>query len=304
MKTSPPRGFTLLELMLVVGLIALLTTLACGAYNRLAQRARVTCAQADLVTIREAFLNPEGGYLKDMASIPGFSYALVRLANLFIATNLYGSALVAHSPYPIQTRAVRLDEGDEATCARDARARPAAFTTWDDARARGWRGPYLKNATALFPSSHDTRFPGDAPFGPRGFFPSLAHLRLPRAFKDSQKASIYGFVHEPTLLDPWENPYVIQVPPPQAFLSVTNVSDRTRFQYARVVSAGPNGILETPCFGSNPTNFWGATLWSESRRRLARQAGRLSPTNTEARGDDLVLFFQRADLDEGEAPLK
>ena len=144
------------------------------------------------------------------------------------------------------------------------------------------------------------RFSGDATFAERGFFPSLSHLRLPAEFKDTSRASVYGFTGEPAMLDPWGNPYVVQIPPPQAFNDVTNVMDSARFAYARVVSAGPDGRLDTPCFGANTTNFWGATGWSERRRRLSRQAGLIDGDDRSARGDDLVLFFSRNDIDEGE----
>ena len=104
-------------------------------------------------------------------------------------------------------------------------------------------------------------------------------------------------------MDPWGNPYVLQVPPPQAFPDFeganTNLSDEVRFRYARIVSAGPDGRLDAPCFGTNPTNWW-ATAWSPRTRRLSRQAGRIDNGDTSARGDDLVLFLVRNDIDEGE----
>jgi hypothetical protein len=123
---------------------------------------------------------------------------------------------------------------------------------------------------------------------------------MPTEFKNSSRASVYGFPGEPAIMDPWGNPYVVQIPPPQAFTEVTNAIDSMRFAYARVVSAGPDGRLDTPCFGANITNFWGTTGWSERRRRLSRQAGLVDGNDRTARGDDLVLFFSRNDIDEGE----
>ena len=91
------------------------------------------------------------------------------------------------------------------------------------------------------------------------------------------------------------------MPPPQAFPGVTNVAEVVRFRYARVVSAGPDGVLDTPCFQPNATNET-STTWTARARRLARQAGRIDGDDVSARGDDLVLFLGRGDLDEGEEP--
>lgn len=293
-------GFTLIEVLLVVAILAILATLVVNRYARVAQTAKVTVAQADLQTIRAAFVEPEHGYLRDLAGLPGFSPAAVRVGNLFVATNVFGTKVVGPSLADLRTRGVRLDEGTEAQCRAEGRARPEQFTTWDETRNRGWRGPYLAASSGIFPAPDAVRFADDASFAARGFFPALTHLLVPDAFKDTSRASIYGFVGEPTLFDPWGNPYVVQVPPPQAFAGVTNISEAARFAYARVVSAGPDGILSTPCFGANTTNYWGATGWNERRRRLSRQAGLIDGTDRSARGDDLVLFFSRTDLDEGE----
>lgn len=299
-RSECARGFTLIELSIVVLLLAVLAVLAVGRYARVAEAARVAAAEADLKTLRAAFLDPASGYLHDLSGIPGFSHAFLRVGNLLVATNVYGTAVYGGGTYGTETRDVRVDEGSEETCRTEGRALPRAFTNWDEERGRGWRGPYLAAHTGFFPAAHARRFPEDATFAERGFFPSLTHLRVPRAFQEVARCSVYGFVDEPTLIDPWGNPYVIQIPPPQAFSDVTNVSDLVRFSFARVVSAGPDGILSTPCFGANTTNFWGATGWNERRRRLSRQAGLIDATNREARGDDLVLFFSRTDLDEGE----
>jgi len=284
--------------MLVVAVLAVLATLAVNRCLRLAQSAKTTAAETDLRTIRDAFMDAEYGYLRDLAGLPGFSPANVRLGNLLVATNVFGTRVTGSGTYGTETRAIRLDEGTEAQCLAEGRARPEAFTCWDEARQRGWRGPYLTAPVSAFPAAAAVRFSDDASFAARGFFPSLAHLRLPSEFKDPKRASIYGFIGEPTLLDPWGNPYVVQIPPPQAFEGVTNIAEAARFAYARVVSAGPDGVLSTPCFGANTTNFWGATGWSERRRRLSRQAGLIDGNDRSARGDDLVLFFSRNDVDE------
>lgn len=296
------RGFTLIEMVLVVGIISVLAFVAVSRFAGVAESSRRVAAEADLRTLRAAFVSETDGYLRDLDGIPGFSPAYLRVGNLFVATNVFGSRVVSGGAYGTQTRGIRLDLGTEteASCAAERRARPEVFTTWDPARRRGWHGPYVaQGANGFFPARDDRRFADDETFAARRFFPPLDHLRLPAEFKDAAKASAYGFVGEPTLLDPWGNPYVLQVPPPQAFSNVTNVADEVRFRYARLVSAGPDGVLDTPCFLPNATN-WHATTWSPRSRRLVRQAGLVDGTNLVARGDDLVLFLARGDVDEGE----
>ena len=289
-------------MMLVVGIVSVLSLLAVTRLAGLAESARRTAAESDLRALRDAFLSEERGYLRDLGGIPGFSPVYARVGSLFVATNVWGTAVTPGGAGGRMTRAVRLDGADATAslCASEHRARPSAFTGWDASRRRGWRGPYLAaGSRGFFPARDDRRFADDATFAARRFFPDLTRLLLPEAFKDVTTASAYGFVGEPTLLDPWENPYVLQVPPPQAFSSVTNVADEVRFRYARLVSAGPDGVLDTPCFSPNATNELG-TSWSARTRRLARQAGRIDGADTSARGDDLVLFLLRGDVDEGE----
>ncbi|MGN0852239.1 MAG: prepilin-type N-terminal cleavage/methylation domain-containing protein [Kiritimatiellia bacterium] len=294
------QAFTLVEVVLVVAILAVVASLAAMRCGRAVEAARIQAAEADLATLQSAFLSPEHGYLRDMSGIPGFSPAYLRIANLYIATNLFGSKIVSGASRLAQTRGIRLDDGaSPAQCQAEGRARSEVFTSWDETCRRGWRGPYVMARAAEFPAKDARRFRGDPTFEERHFFPRLEHLRLPDAFKDKAKASVYGFVGEPALLDPWGNPYVIQIPPPQAFTNVAEVSDQVRFAYGRLVSAGPNGILETPCFDVNSTNWW-ATTWSSRKRRLCRQAGLIDGVNRTERGDDLVLFFSRNDVDEGE----
>ena len=286
--------------MLVVGVLAVLSLLAVRYMGGVTESARSTAAESDLLKLRDAFLSEENGYLRDLGGIPGFSPACLRVGNLLVATNVYGTAVVTDIGGGVATRALRLDAPDatEAVCAAQRRAVPAAFTAWDGTRRRGWRGPYLApGVRGFFPAKDDRRFADDATFAARRFFPNLENLLLPEAWKDDAKASAYGFVGEPAAFDPWGNPYVLQIPPPQAFAGVTNVSDAARFRYARLVSAGPDGVLDTPCFQPNPTNDH-ATAWNGRARRLIRQAGRIDGTNVVARGDDLVLFLTRGDVDE------
>ena len=272
MTNTHSRGFTLIELLVVIAILSIMATFAAVKIGSILYRAKITAAEHDLQTIAEAFMDPESGYVRDHRGLPGFSLGNLRIANLLIATNNYGIAA---------------DGGD---------VKVAEFK-WSDEAEKGWRGPYLKNSSGVFPSK--AAYPDN-----RGFWPRLDAIRVPDDFKDGYLGcSIYGFPGEPAVIDPWGNPYVLQIPPPQAFAdeynSNSNILASTRFKYARVVSAGPDGRLETPCFTPNYTNVY-FTTWGERDRRLSRQAGRIDITDVSARGDDLVLFLMRSDTDEGE----
>ncbi len=288
MVSRETNGFTLVELALVVLLVGILASLAVVRLGNTTAIAKRRAAEADVCSLRNAMVGSDAmaGYLGDMGAIPGFSPALLRVGNLLCATNLFGVG------------DVRLDADDG--FARQGIASASAFTSWDDEANRGWRGPYLsvsagittpEGESHLFPHADDIRFDGDSTFAARRFFPSVSHLSLPAEYRnpDGGKRSVYGFATEPAIGDPWGNPYVLQIPPPQAFASPDTVSARTRFRYARFVSAGPDGILSTPCF---PVD---AATWGEETRRVSRLAGR-DARGASARGDDIVLFINRSDV--------
>lgn len=290
------RGFTLVELMLVVAVISIIAMLAVSKITPFVQKSKLIAAENDLRVLADAFMNLESGYIKDMRGIPGFSLSNMRISNLFVSTNVYG--LVGNERLEVE----RLDDTQKPFCAP-----PESFVSYDSLSRRGWRGPYIKNISGVFPSASDRRFSDDLTFEERGFFPKLSGLRLPSDFLNRREGcSIYGFPGEGVLVDPWGNPYVLQIPPPQAFAnglsSNANLSDETRFNYARIVSAGPNGRLDAPCFSANTTNLW-YTSWGERSRRISRQAG-LIDGDYSARGDDIVRFLIRNDVDEGENNLK
>ena len=267
-------GFTLMELVLVVAILSIVSMLAVTVVGNTLNRAKLTAAGSDLRVLQDALMNAENGYLRDMRGLPGFSVAAMKIGDLFSPTNILGIAP---------------DGGYE---------RGRVFS-WNDDSGKGWRGPYVKVASAEWPLASDRRFRNDATFSERGFRPPVNGLRLhPEIESGLNGCSVYGFPGEKAVLDPWGNPYVLQIPPPQAFPgSNTNLSDDVRFSYARIVSAGPDGILSTPCFAVNLTNQWD-TSWTERSRRLSRQAGRCGD-DLSARGDDLVLFLIRPDTDEG-----
>ena len=268
-------AFTLVELAVVVVLLAIVATLALRRLEGVRARASRTAAAHDMRLIRDAIMGDAvtQGYIGDMAPVPGFSPGWLRMSDILTPTNLHAWGM-AHTAAP-------------------------ALRGWDDAASRGWRGPYVRidrsgpSGVALFPAPGDRRDAHSPTFAECQFFPDVAKLAVPADWKTSPFCQPYGTPREPALYDPWGSPYVLQIPPPQAFADTSGallpVPDEERFHYARIVSAGPNGILDTPCYHSN-TNASGSS-WSESARRASIFAG-----HPEDRGDDLVLFLDRADI--------
>lgn len=240
LRSGRAGGFTLMELLVVIVILAALAGLVVSQVDSSQENAELTVARADLQVVSEALFGSAAGvgYLQDMKYVPGFRRVEVRVHDLF-----------SPSSYP-------------------------SFATFDPGTKRGWRGPYLRKSSCvantdparngLFPASGDRRFPSDSTFLARGFY-------------DDASVSRYGLVGDFTVADPWGNPVVIQVPLAVAFS--TPVNDAQQTQFMRLVSAGPDGQLTTP---------------------PDRLAGRLSDGSTAARGDDLVLFPNRADVYESE----
>lgn len=98
--------------------------------------------------------------------------------------------------------------------------RSTADVLYDPVTRRGWSGPYLMSTMGTY------------------------QIAPARGFSD-----LYGQNGDPAPLDGWGNPIVLQQPVLLS-ASVASYSDLT---YARLVSAGPNGILETPATVLSPT---------------------------------------------------
>ena len=266
------HGFTLTELVLVIFILGTISGIATMRLGDVMDRTRIRAAEVDLTVLREGFAGASStsGYLADMRTLPGFSPAFLRVHNLLNPTNVIGRG------------GVILDDGIR----RTGYVSFSCFTNWNAETARGWRGPYVRlsagvqnteqSRAGLFPAPADRRTAGDTTFAERGFFPRIQGY--------SALLYAYGCAGEQALADPWGNPYVLQIPPSEAFETPT---EERRFHYARLVSAGPDGVLQTPCFTY-------ASLNADSRRTL-RLAGRLATGSVESRGDDIVLFLDRPD---------
>ena len=131
------------------------------------------------------------------------------------------------------------DTGQFPATLRDLFIQPVGIPAFDRNTNLGWRGPYLLNANATYPATN-----------------------------------AYGTIGDPALLDPWGNPFILQIP-------TSGTSAPNNIAFARIISAGPNGIIDT-----SPA---------------AVDSGAPLPYNTNpyplpsARGDDLVLFVNHSD---------
>ena len=228
-----------MELIVVIAIVAAVAMLVVGKVDTLGGDAQDTVARATLSTVREAIAGSAAapGYMADMKYLPFFQSVNLRTHDLLSPDS--------YSGYP----------------------QALSFSLVTN---RGWRGPYLQRAPGVantnalrnnqFPAANERRSRDDSTFAQRGFF------------YDSV-SSHYGVTGDRAVGDPWGNPIVVQVPPAEVFISP--VTEAERFYYARLVSAGPDGELDTP------------------RDPLA---GLQADGTHEARDDDLVLFLNRADV--------
>ncbi|HSJ03780.1 MAG: type II secretion system protein [Verrucomicrobium sp.] len=245
------QGFTLVEMLMVVFVVAVIGALVIPMVDESGVRAEHTITRATLQTVREALVGSPSapGFVADVKHIPGLQLAGTRLHDLLAPT--------------------RPDRVPQALPAFDPRAR------------RGWRGPYLSQTTgtmntnrrhgSFFPSPTDVRFFGDGTFGDRGFF--IQEIIYGRPGDDTLPTDDPLAFGDLTIADGWGNPIVIQCPVMDE--EDQPLSPARQWHFARLVSAGLDGVLSTP-----------------SRRFAGLRLDGTAP----GRGDDLVLFINRMDL--------
>ena len=103
-------GFSLMELVVVVALLAIVAGMACPLLGSAREEAEKTAAKATMSAIREAILGNATmpGYLADMKYAPGFQPSQLKMRDLLNPSHL-------------------------------------SVTNFDRVTERGWRGPYLRN---------------------------------------------------------------------------------------------------------------------------------------------------------------
>lgn len=309
------EAFTLIELIAVVAIIAIVATIAVAGFKGQREKAMITAAEADMQAIRGGVIGSVGGpasYLADMQELPGFTPVVMRTHNLLNRTNIVVLACSAAGGERFYAYDDVIAE-ELASCASYF-----AFTNFNAQTERGWNGPYIRNVKPvmvwgegdlLFPKPEDKRFAADKSFLERRFFPAGYEQVLSDAEGSGAGFKSYGVPGEFAMGDPWGNPYVIQIPPAEAVMALASVEadedeySATRFKYARIVSAGPDGVLDTPCF-LNPEPAYSTELFEPSgsteKYRMLLLAGRKLDEEgrpcVKARGDDIVLFLMREDV--------
>ena len=272
------RGFTLVELAAVVAILAVVAALAAGRYGVWRARGELAGARREMGTIRAALLELAG----DMEGTAHF-----RKVNPLGDDESWERC----RRYECMNLSVHdlFVEGKRAG-AGELDAWRAAGLGVPSSEGSGWKGPYLKGGGVRFPRAEEQRWAGDATFLERGFHTMQVSTNGTRTYSYYARTAEGEGDGDWAKLDPWGNPYVVQVPGARAFPAgarpeggrADDAFAERRWRWARLVSAGPDGVLETP------------------REELC--AGLDADGTTERRGDDLVLFLNREDVWEEEAP--
>ena len=125
---------------------------------------------------------------------------------------------------------------------------------YDPVTKIGWRGPWLDVTTATaYPASADEMVNGETASA-NGF------------------DATYGVAGDLAPLDGWGNPVVIQLPDVTISGATADKEFQEEVRHVRLISAGPDGVLDTPATGATG----------------------LTPTCAQ-KDDDLVLYLYRED---------
>jgi prepilin-type N-terminal cleavage/methylation domain-containing protein len=218
---STRLGVTLTELLVVMVIIAILTTIAVPVYLNKAENARINTAKADVRQLAEA---------EDSCAIAHGFYVPLQVLN-DLPANLNRTASPSGSLpdliYPSETNRYLIDPSmtiDEVlnntlTIRRDQNSQAVGGSTTTDARVTKmideWQGPFLNfhRYGRLTSSSTILEFNG------------------PQEHPDNYP------------IDPWGNPYLFYVPQGVLNIYSGSASIDTRFMRYAIVSAGPNGKI-------------------------------------------------------------
>ncbi len=103
LRASPTRGFTLIELMIVVGVAALLVTIALPSYQdttRKSRRSEAVTALAQLQQAQERYRAGNTGYAANLADLPGSQPSATSNYNLAIDASGNASYTLTASAKP------------------------------------------------------------------------------------------------------------------------------------------------------------------------------------------------------------
>jgi type II secretory pathway pseudopilin PulG len=191
-----------------------------------------------ILAIVAGFIIPSGAYLEKRAKYTAANASLAAIRDAIAGT--------ADKP------GYYSDTGQYPNTLQDLFVQPAGIPAFNRDTGRGWRGPYLLNATATYPA-YTNGFLGPTSSPPYGITGNPAN---------------YGTTGDSAIVDPWGNVIILQWP--------TSGTPAQNQAFIRLISAGPDGIVETP--QSDPGDP------SEPYYPLPAD-----------RGDDIVLFINHAD---------
>ena len=194
-----------MELVAVVGVLAVVALLAAGRYGTWRARAEVAGARQEMGTIRAALLEMVG----DMEGTAHFR-AVSPLGDddSWEHCRRYEFMNVGVHDLFVQGKRATRDELD---------AWRAAGLGVPSAEGSGWQGPYLKGGGARFPRAGERRFDGDKTFLERGFHVTQVSTNGSRTYSFYARTAEGDGEDDWAKLDPWGNPYVVQVPGAKAF---------------------------------------------------------------------------------------
>ncbi|TVQ77828.1 MAG: hypothetical protein EA380_06835 [Phycisphaeraceae bacterium] len=236
------RALSLVELLIVLVVLVVLGGLLVPVFTGVQERAEIAATMATMRQIEQAILGDgqSPGYFADMGELPRPCYGLPRdtPCRYGIGSAPDSTARIDHP----QLRYLFVNPLSEET---------TPYANFGDlalnpATGIGWRGPYIQSANGRY--IVDTE---------RGFTIRYGD-EVPPVSGLTQGA-------DPALLDAWGNPIVIQEPYEEPDAQGPFGRPELVRLGTRLISAGPNGIIDTPPGIWNPTQ--------------------------EERGDDIVLFL-------------